>query len=80
MPASATVAQTSSSLAPSKTGVATWIPNWRAAIPKCNSNTCPMFIREGTPNGFNMISTGVPSGKKGMSSSGIMRETTPLFP
>ena len=56
------------------------MPNSRAAIPKCNSNTCPMFIRDGTPNGFNMMSTGVPSGKNGISSSGIIRETTPLLP
>ena len=37
-------------------------------------------MREGTPRGFSTISTGVPSGRYGMSSSGNTRETTPLFP
>ena len=40
------------------------------AIPKCTSSTCPIFIREGTPSGLSMTSTGVPSGRKGISSSG----------
>ena len=44
---------------PSNTGDATWMPKFLAAIPKCNSNTCPMFIRDGTPSGFNMISLDV---------------------
>ncbi len=39
-----------------------------------------MFIREGTPKGLRTISTGVPSGRKGISSSGRMRATTPLLP
>ena len=32
-----------------------------AAHPRCVSNTCPTFIREGTPSGLKIISTGVPS-------------------
>ena len=39
-----------------------------------------MFMREGTPSGFSTMSTGVPSGRNGMSSWRMMRETTPLFP
>ena len=70
----------SASVAPSNTGVAIFQPNSRVAAPKCTSNTCPKFIREGTPNGFNTTSTGVPSGKNGISSSGKILETTPLFP
>ena len=37
-------------------------------------------MREGTPSGFSTISTGVPSGRYGMSSSGRMRAMTPLLP
>ncbi len=37
-------------------------------------------MRDGTPSGFNTMSTGVPSGMKGMSSSGRTRATTPLLP
>ena len=44
------------------------------------SNTCPTFIRLGTPSGLRHRSTGVPSGKKGMSASGTMIETMPLLP
>ncbi len=39
-----------------------------------------MFIRPGMPNGFKIISTGLPSSKKGISSTGTTIETTPLFP
>ena len=39
-----------------------------------------MFIREGTPNGFSTMSTGRPSAMYGMSSTGRMRDTTPLLP
>ena len=39
-----------------------------------------MFIREGTPNGLSIISTGVPSGKNGISSTGKILEITPLLP
>ena len=39
-----------------------------------------VIIREGTPRGFSTISRGVPSGRKGMSSSGSTRDTTPLLP
>ena len=65
---------------PSNTGVANLQPNERAAIPKCTSNTCPMFIREGTPNGFNIMSIGVPSCIYGISSTGRILEMTPLLP
>ena len=37
-------------------------------------------MRDGTPSGFSTISTGVPSGRYGMSSSGRMRAMTPLLP
>ena len=39
-----------------------------------------MFMRDGTPSGFSTSSTGLPSGMYGMSSSGRMREMTPLLP
>ena len=39
-----------------------------------------MFIRLGTPSGLRMTSTGVPSSRWGMSSSGTIFEITPLFP
>ena len=70
----------SASLAPLNTSVATCLPSFLAAQPKCVSSICPMFIREGTESGFNTISTGVPSGKYGISSSGNIRETIPLLP
>ena len=70
----------SSSVAPSNTGVAMWMPSFLQAMPKWSSSTCPMFIREGTPRGFSTICSGVPSGMKGISSSGRMREMTPLLP
>ena len=37
-------------------------------------------MRDGTPIGFRMMSTGVPSGRNGMSSTGRMRAMTPLLP
>ena len=49
-------------------------------MPRCTSSTWPMFIRDGTPSGFSTTSTGVPSGRNGMSSSGRMRAMTPLLP
>ena len=39
-----------------------------------------MFMREGTPNGFSTMSTGVPSAMYGMSSTGTIEEITPLLP
>ena len=39
-----------------------------------------MFIRLGTPSGLRMMSTGVPSGRNGMSSWGRILAITPLFP
>ena len=39
-----------------------------------------MFIRLGTPSGLRMMSTGVPSGRKGMSSWGRILAMTPLLP
>ena len=44
------------------------------------SRIWPMFIRDGTPKGFKTICTGVPSGRKGISSLGRILEITPLFP
>ena len=70
----------SSNEAPSKTGVANVHPSFLAAHPNAVSYNCPRFIREGTPNGFNTISTGVPSGKKGISCTGTILATTPLLP
>jgi DNA-directed RNA polymerase subunit beta len=55
-------------------------PSWLAAHPRWVSSTCPRFIRDGTPIGLRMMSTGVPSGRYGMSSSGRIREMTPLLP
>ena len=37
-------------------------------------------MREGTPSGFNTMSTGVPSAMHGMSSTGTILEMTPLLP
>ena len=39
-----------------------------------------MFIRLGTPSGLRITSTGVPSSRNGMSSSGTIFEITPLLP
>ena len=39
-----------------------------------------MFIRLGTPRGLRITSTGVPSSRNGMSSSGTILEITPLLP
>ena len=39
-----------------------------------------MFMREGTPSGESTTSSGVPSGRNGMSSSGRILATTPLLP
>ena len=91
---------TSSSLAPSNTGVATGrgfgaligafgltppSPSsaktpCAAAQPRCVSRIWPMFIRLGTPSGFRITSTGRPSSRNGMSSSGTIFEMTPLLP
>ena len=55
-------------------------PTFFAAQPRCVSRICPTFMRDGTPSGFRTMSTGVPSSRYGMSSSGSTRETTPLLP
>ncbi len=65
---------------PSNTGVATLKPSALAATPRCVSSTWPTFIRHGTPSGLSTMSTGVPSARNGMSSSGTMLATTPLLP
>ena len=39
-----------------------------------------MFMRLGTPSGLRITSTGVPSSRNGMSSSGTIFEITPLLP
>ena len=80
MPASAIISAKSACVSPSNTGVATLTPNFLAAIPKWISKICPIFIREGTPSGFNMISIGVPSAMYGISSLGRILEITPLLP
>jgi hypothetical protein len=51
-----------------------------AAQPRWTSRICPTFMREGTPSGLSTMSTGVPSSRYGMSSSGRIREMTPLLP
>ena len=43
---------------PSNTGVATLMPSFLQAQPRCVSSTCPTFMREGTPSGFRQISIG----------------------
>ncbi len=70
----------SSSLAPSKTGVTAWKPRTAAAQPRWVSRIWPTFIRLGTPSGLSTMSTGVPSSRNGMSSSGTIRAMTPLLP
>ncbi len=71
-------AQRSSELCPVKTGVAI-MDTQVQHVPKVSSIAQPIFIRDGTQEGFNMISAGVPS-PGGMSSTGTIRETTPLLP
>ena len=55
-------------------------PSTRIDKPKFISSTWPIFIREGTPNGFKQISIGVPSSINGMSATGATIEIHPLFP
>ena len=68
------------SVALSNTGVLYLSPNALAAQPKCVSSSCPRFIRDGTPIGFNTMSSGVPSSMCGISSRGNTIATTPLLP
>jgi len=42
--------------------------------------TWPTFMRDGTPSGLRMMSTGVPSARNGMSSMGRILAMTPLLP
>ncbi len=79
-PASLRSAPTSFSVAPWKTGVFDSNPSTRPAHPRCVSKTWPTFIRDGTPSGLSTISTGVPSGRNGISSSGTIRAMIPLLP
>ncbi|SHV72456.1 Uncharacterised protein [Mycobacteroides abscessus subsp. abscessus] len=51
-----------------------------AIHPRWVSKIWPMFIRRGTPWVFRMMSTGVPSGRNGMSSTGRILPMTPLLP
>src|SRR6266542_3471111 len=44
------------------------------------SRIWPTFIRLGTPSGLRITSTGVPSSRNGMSSSGTIFAITPLLP
>jgi hypothetical protein len=89
---SISASSTSASVAPSKTGVAIGVgPPFAlassssktpcaAAQPRWVSRICPMFIRLGTPSGFSTTSTGRPSSRNGMSSSGTIFAITPLLP
>lgn len=51
-----------------------------ATQPRCVSSTCPTFMRLGTPSGLSTMSTGVPSARNGMSSTGRILAITPLLP
>src|SRR5216110_1873741 len=79
-PASRSSTPISVSSAPWKTGVLASKPRMVAAQPRWVSRIWPTFIRDGTPNGLRTMSTGLPSGRNGMSSSGTMRAMMPLFP
>src|SRR5207237_838721 len=79
-PASLSSTPISVSSAPWKTGVLASKPNRFAAQPRCVSRICPTFMRLGTPSGFSTMSTGVPSGRNGISSSGTIRAMMPLLP
>src|SRR4026208_234654 len=69
-----------SSVAPSRAAVAAVSPLAWSAQPRCVSRIWPMFIRLGTPSGLRMMSTGVPSGRNGMSWLGRIFAITPLLP
>ncbi|OPZ01050.1 MAG: hypothetical protein BWZ09_02814 [Alphaproteobacteria bacterium ADurb.BinA305] len=56
------------------------MPSALQAAPSQVSNNWPRFMREGTPSGLSTMSTGVPSGRKGMSQTGTIWATTPLLP
>ncbi len=71
---------TSSGVAPLNTGVSYFSSKICPAQPNIVSYSCPKFILDGTPIGFKHISTGVPSSKKGIFSSGTIVATTPLLP
>ncbi len=70
----------SGSLGPSKIGTTKRVPILLAIQPRYISRIWPTFIREGTPRGLRIISTEVPSSKKGISSSLRTLAITPLFP
>ncbi len=55
-------------------------PSSFPAHPRWVSKTWPTFILEGTPRGLRTISTGVPFGRYGMSSSASILDITPLLP
>ncbi|CKS38692.1 Uncharacterised protein [Mycobacterium tuberculosis] len=57
----------------------TFQPLW-AHQPRWVSKIWPMFIRRGTPWVFKIMSTGVPSARNGMSSTGRILPITPLLP
>jgi hypothetical protein len=50
----------------------------RAPQPRWTSRIWPTFMRLGTPSGLSTMSTGVPSSRYGMSSSGRMRRDDAL--
>ena len=72
--------RSSACLACSRTISSIRLPIPWAAQPKWVSKIWPTFIREGTPSGFNTMSTGRPSAINGISSAGAILETTPLLP
>src|SRR5713101_2818591 len=51
-----------------------FLPSSWPAQPRWVSRIWPTFMRLGTPSGLSTISTGVPSGRYGMSSSGRIRD------
>jgi hypothetical protein len=63
-----------------QSGVVSKCQPFAAAHPRWVSSTWPTFIRDGTPSGFSTMSSGVPSSRNGMSSTGRIFEMTPLLP
>ena len=57
-----------------------WYPNHVLHRLSGVSRIWPTFIRDGTPSGFSTTSTGLPFSSYGMSSIGMIRDTTPLLP
>jgi len=64
----------------SKTGTAIFWLSLSAAQPSWASMSCPKFMRARTERKEMMISTGVPSGRVGISATGTTLLMTPLLP